>query len=66
MTRAVLIIEDNPGIGELVSMQIKDLDMQPVLVDRGDSWDSRLCSGAYADRQKHRAGSSAWARNGCG
>lgn len=32
-------------------MQIKDLDMQPVLVDRGDSWDSRLCSGAYADRQ---------------
>lgn len=36
MTRTVLIIEDNPGIGELVSMQVKDLDMQPVLIDRGD------------------------------
>jgi len=36
MTRTVLIIEDNPGIGELVSMQVKDLGMEPVLVDRGD------------------------------
>lgn len=36
MTRTVLIIEDNPGIGELVSMQVKDLDMEPILVERGD------------------------------
>jgi len=45
MTRAVLIIEDNPGIGELVSMQIKDLDMQPVLVDRGDDGLARFQKG---------------------
>jgi DNA-binding response OmpR family regulator len=37
MTRTVLIIEDNPGIGELVSMQITDLGMQPVLENRGDA-----------------------------
>jgi DNA-binding response OmpR family regulator len=37
MTRTVLIIEDNPGIGELVSMQITDLGMQPVLESRGDT-----------------------------
>lgn len=45
MTRTVLIIEDNPGIGELVSMQIKDLDMQPVLVDRGDDGLERFRQG---------------------
>lgn len=45
MTRTVLIIEDNPGIGELVSMQIKDLDMQPVLMDRGDSGLERFQKG---------------------
>lgn len=45
MTRTVLIIEDNPGIGELVSMQIKDLDMQPVLVDRGDDGLARFRRG---------------------
>lgn len=45
MTRTVLIIEDNPGIGELVSMQIKDLDMQPVLVDRGDEGLERFRQG---------------------
>lgn len=37
MTRTVLIIEDNPGIGELVSMQITDLGMQPILESRGDT-----------------------------
>jgi len=45
MTRTVLIIEDNPGIGELVSMQIKDLGMQPVLVDRGDDGLERFQKG---------------------
>ncbi|AOY89224.1 DNA-binding response regulator [Marinobacter salinus] len=37
MTRTVLIIEDNPGIGELVRMQVTDLGMQAILIDRGDS-----------------------------
>ncbi|MGO1462281.1 MAG: response regulator transcription factor [Marinobacter sp.] len=45
MTRTVLIIEDNPGIGELVSMQVRDLDMQPVLADRGDSGLERFRQG---------------------
>lgn len=36
MTRTVLIIEDNPGIGELVRMQVSDLGMQAILIDRGD------------------------------
>lgn len=45
MTRTVLIIEDNPGIGELVSMQVKDLDMQPVLMDRGDQGLERFRQG---------------------
>ncbi|WP_309044028.1 response regulator transcription factor [Marinobacter sediminicola] len=45
MTRTVLIIEDNPGIGELVSMQIKDLDMQAVLVDRGNDGLERFKKG---------------------
>jgi|TARA_B100000029_G_scaffold475736_1_gene519272 hypothetical protein len=33
MTRTVLIIEDNPGIGELVRMQVADLGLEPVLVN---------------------------------
>ncbi|MGO1501385.1 MAG: response regulator transcription factor [Marinobacter sp.] len=45
MTRTVLIIEDNPGIGELVSMQVEDLDMQPVLIDRGDEGLERFQQG---------------------
>ncbi|MCK0162513.1 response regulator transcription factor [Marinobacter sp. S6332] len=45
MTRTVLIIEDNPGIGELVSMQIKDLGMEPVLEDRGDTGLERFKQG---------------------
>ncbi|MGO1692109.1 MAG: response regulator transcription factor [Marinobacter sp.] len=45
MTRTVLIIEDNPGIGELVSMQVKDLDMAPVLVARGDDGLERFRQG---------------------
>lgn len=46
MTRTVLIIEDNPGIGELVSMQITDLGMRPVLENRGDTGLERFhCGG---------------------
>ncbi|MGC8121908.1 response regulator transcription factor [Marinobacter sp. VGCF2001] len=45
MTRTVLIIEDNPGIGELVRMQVTDLGMTPVLVDRGDTGLARFREG---------------------
>ncbi len=45
MTRTVLIIEDNPGIGELVRMQVSDLGMEPVLVDRGDTGLERFREG---------------------
>ena len=45
MTRTVLIIEDNPGIGELVRMQVSDLGMKPVLVDRGDTGLERFREG---------------------
>lgn len=45
MTRTVLIIEDNPGIGELVGMRIKDLGMEPVLEDRGDAGLQRFKQG---------------------
>ncbi|MEC7376760.1 MAG: response regulator transcription factor [Pseudomonadota bacterium] len=45
MTRTVLIIEDNPGIGELVRMQVSDLGMTPVLVDRGDTGLERFRAG---------------------
>lgn len=37
MTRNVLIIEDNPGIGELVRMHVAELGMNPVLCERGDT-----------------------------
>ena len=37
MTRNVLIVEDNPGIGELVRMHVADLGMNPILCDRGDT-----------------------------
>ncbi len=45
MTRTVLIIEDNPGIGELVRMQVTDLGMAAVLVDRGDDGLERFRQG---------------------
>ena len=45
MTRTVLIIEDNPGIGELVRMQVSDLDMKAVLMDRGDTGLERFLEG---------------------
>ncbi|KEF30022.1 Phosphate regulon transcriptional regulatory protein PhoB (SphR) [Marinobacter nitratireducens] len=45
MTRTVLIIEDNPGIGELVRMQVADLGMQAVLIPRGDTGLDRFREG---------------------
>lgn len=45
MTRTILIIEDNPGIGELVRMQVADLGMQAILVDRGDDGLERFRQG---------------------
>ncbi|MEE3118035.1 MAG: response regulator, partial [Pseudomonadota bacterium] len=45
MTRTVLIIEDNPGIGELVRMQVADLGMQALLEDRGDTGLERFRQG---------------------
>ncbi|MBD3658335.1 response regulator transcription factor [Marinobacter sp.] len=45
MTRTVLIIEDNPGIGELVRMQVTDLGMRAILAGRGDEGLERFHQG---------------------
>jgi len=45
MTRNVLIIEDNPGIGELVRMHVAELGMNPILCERGDSGLARFREG---------------------
>jgi len=45
MNRNVLIIEDSPGIGDLVRMQVADLGMTPVLCDRGDTGLARFREG---------------------
>jgi DNA-binding response OmpR family regulator len=45
MNRNVLIIEDSPGIGDLVRMQVADLGMTPVLFDRGDTGLARFREG---------------------
>jgi DNA-binding response OmpR family regulator len=45
MTRSVLIIEDNPAIAELVSMQVTDLGLAPVLANRGDDGLARFRQG---------------------
>ncbi len=45
MTRNVLIIEDNPGIGDLVRMHVADLGMTPILCDRGDTGLARFREG---------------------
>ncbi|MFL1483379.1 winged helix-turn-helix domain-containing protein [Marinobacter sp. LN3S78] len=45
MSRTVLIIEDSPGIAELVRMHIQDLGMHPVLADRGDTGLERFREG---------------------
>ena len=45
MTRHVLIIEDNPGIGELVRMHVAELGMTPLLCERGDTGLARFREG---------------------
>ncbi|MBR9982179.1 MAG: response regulator transcription factor [Desulfatitalea sp.] len=45
MTRNVLIIEDNPGIGELVRIHVAELGMNPVLCERGDTGLERFRQG---------------------
>lgn len=45
MTRNVLIIEDNPSIGDLVRMHVADLGLTPVLRDRGDTGLARFREG---------------------
>ncbi|EHJ93485.1 response regulator transcription factor [Vreelandella boliviensis] len=45
MTRNVLIIEDNPGIGELVRIHVAELGMNPVLCERGDTGLARFREG---------------------
>lgn len=45
MTRNVLIVEDSPGIGELVRMHVADLGMNPILFDRGDTGLERFREG---------------------
>lgn len=45
MTRTVLIIEDNPGIGELVRMHVEDLGCEAILITRGDEGLARYRKG---------------------
>lgn len=45
MDRTVLIIEDNPGIADLLRMQVSELGMTPVLRDRGDTGLERFREG---------------------
>ncbi len=45
MTRNVLIIEDSPGIGELVRMHVAELGMTPTLCERGDTGLARFREG---------------------
>ncbi|ROT98245.1 DNA-binding response regulator [Marinobacter sp. R17] len=45
MTRTVLIIEDNPGIGQLVKMHIEDLGCEAILMTRGDDGLARYQEG---------------------
>ncbi|KGK42098.1 chemotaxis protein CheY [Nitrincola sp. A-D6] len=45
MTRNVLIVEDNPGIGELVRMHVAELGMNPILCERGDTGLERFREG---------------------
>tara|TARA_R110002049_G_scaffold154270_2_gene318730 strand:- start:2071 stop:2370 length:300 start_codon:yes stop_codon:yes gene_type:complete len=45
MTRNVLIIEDNPGIGELLRIHVAELGMNPVLYERGDTGLARFREG---------------------
>lgn len=45
MTRTVLIVEDNPGIAQLVRMHVEDLGCKTVVCDRGDTGLARFREG---------------------
>lgn len=45
MTRTVLIVEDNPGIAQLVRMHIEDLGCSAVVANRGDDGLARYNEG---------------------
>lgn len=45
MNRTVLIIEDNPGIAQLVQMHVEDLGCHAEVVDRGDTGLARYREG---------------------
>jgi DNA-binding response OmpR family regulator len=45
MSRTVLIVEDNPGIGQLVKMHVEDLGCEAILVTRGDDGLNRYREG---------------------
>ena len=45
MTRTVLIVEDNPGIADLVRMHVEDLGCEAVVAHRGDDGLARYRQG---------------------
>lgn len=45
MSRTVLIVEDNPGIGQLVKMHVEDLGCEAILITRGDEGLARYREG---------------------
>ncbi|BES69327.1 response regulator transcription factor [Marinobacter nanhaiticus D15-8W] len=45
MSRTVLIVEDNPGIGQLVKMHVEDLGCEAILITRGDQGLARYRQG---------------------
>ncbi len=45
MTRTVLIVEDNPGIAQLVQMHVEDLGCRALVENRGDSGLARYQQG---------------------
>lgn len=45
MIRTVLIVEDNPGIGQLVKMHVEDLGCEAILITRGDEGLARYRQG---------------------
>ncbi|WP_148861224.1 response regulator transcription factor [Marinobacter fonticola] len=45
MSRTVLIVEDNPGIGQLVKMHVEDLGCEAILETRGDEGLARYREG---------------------
>lgn len=45
MTRTVLIVEDNPGIAQLVQMHVEDLGCRALVENRGDTGLARYRQG---------------------